>query len=274
MRNLLINFGCSFSYGEGLEFHLWKDIFPSLYKTYKGKTNYFPCNIIAESIKDFSDFRENNRYNGILKNFLDLGLVGRFENGGCNYQNIEKLEILIKHFRIEKNLVPKYCVFQFTNVIRDIVAFCHNPFGLTNLDDGVKWVGEDKKKQLVDNLYLIDDSINRHKLNEIVSEVFIIIFNKLIECFDKLEEMDCKCVFFMGLEDKYSYELIEPTIKSSKYFVPIIFNGREYRSWDYMNRECYLTLRHNIDINDDHPCLDSHKWMANLLYKKYLQLQK
>jgi hypothetical protein len=41
-----------------------------------------------------------------------------------------------------------------------------------------------------------------------------------------------------------------------------------------MNRKCGLPLRENIGVNDDHPCLESHNWLANQLYKKYLEISK
>jgi len=142
------------------------------------------------------------------------------------------------------------------------------------MDDGVRWIGIDLKKKIVENIDIIDDPLRRTTLNQTIADIFFIVFGRLIEKFDELEQMGCKCVFFIGLDDFYSYHLIENTIKTNKYYMPIIFNGHEYRSWDAMNKDCYLTLKQNIGVNDDHPCLDSHKWLANQLYKKYLQISR
>lgn len=274
MTNLLLNFGCSFTYGEGLEFHYWKEHYPKTFELYKNKVTYYPSSLIMISLEDLVTYREKNRYSGILKNFLNLNLLGKSENGGNNYRNIERLELLINYLKIETNYVPKYCVFQFTNIIRDILEFTHNPHGYDIGDDGVKWLGAEKKKEVVESLNLLDDPMRRTSINQTVADVFFIVFGKLIENFRVLESMGCKCVFFIGLEDFYSYHLVESTIKTNEFYMPIIFNGHEYRSWDAMNKDCYLTLKQNIGVNDDHPCLDSHKWLANQLYKKYLKITK
>lgn len=274
MTNLLLNFGCSFTYGEGLEFHYWKDNYPNTFDLYKNKVTYYPSSLIMISLEELVSYREKNRYSGILKNFLNLNLLGKSENGGNNYRNIERLELLINYLKIETNYTPKYCVFQFTNIIRDIMEFIHNPHGYNPMDDGVRWIGIDLKKKIVENIDIIDDPLRRTTLNQTIADIFFIVFGRLIEKFDELEQMGCRCVFFIGLDDFYSYHLIEDTIKTNKYYMPIIFNGHEYRSWDAMNKDCYLTLKQNIGVNDDHPCLDSHKWLANQLYKKYLQISR
>jgi len=271
MKNLLINFGCSFTYGEGLEFHFWQEKYPYLFDIYKNKLSYQPCNTVFTSFEDFILFREENRYNGILKKLLNFSLVGKSNNGGSNYQNIDTMEVIISTLETEKNLIPKYCVFQFTNIIRDVETFCRENNNM-NSSDVENWLGKSLKKNLIENANLINNPLYRKNINGLIKEVFIIILDKLTEQFDKLEKMGCKCVFFMGLDDEYSHHLVEEKIKLNKYFLPIIFNGREYRSWDNMNRKCYLTLRHNIGVTDDHPCLDSHQWIANQLYKKYLEI--
>jgi hypothetical protein len=63
-------------------------------------------------------------------------------------------------------------------------------------------------------------------------------------------------------------------VKNDEYYLPTIYNDTPYESWDIMNRKCGLTLRENIGVNDDHPCLESHIWLANQLYKKYLEISK
>lgn len=273
MKNLLLTFGCSFTYGEALEFHYWKDNYPTTFNLYKNKQTYFPSSLIMASMDELTQYREKNRYSGILKNFLNFGLMTKSENGGCNYRNIERLDILLDYLKVEKEYTPKYCVFQFTSIIRDILEFTRNEFYTPN-DDGVRWLGSDIKKELIENINLLDDSLRRGVLNKTISDIFLIIYNKLLQKFEILESMGCKCVFFVGMEDRYSHHLIYDIIKQSPHYIPITFNGTEYMSWDTMNRDCYLTLRQNIGVNDDHPCLDSHKWLANLLYKKYLELTK
>ena len=273
MTNLLLTFGCSFTYGEGLEFHYWKDNYPNSFDLYKNKVTYFPSSLVMISLDELVQYRETHRWSGTLKNFLNFNLMTKNENGGNNYRNIERLEILMNYLKVETKYVPKYCVFQFTNIIRDIVEFT-NPNSFGDNDDGVRWLGKDMKGNLIQNINLLDDPLRRGSLNKSIAEVFFIVYEKLVEKFDELEKLGCKCLFFMGMEDFYSHHLIHDTIKQSPYYFPITFNGNEYRSWDAMNKDNYLTLRQNIGVNDDHPCLDSHKWLAHSLYKKYLEITK
>lgn len=273
MTNLLLTFGCSFTYGEGLEFHYWKDNYPKTFELYKDKKTYFPSSLIMISLDELVEYREKYRWSGILKNFLNFNLMTKNENGGTNYRNVERLEILLNYIKIEKNYAPKYCVFQFTNIIRDIVEFTNNR-SFDKKDEGVRWLGVDLKNKLIDGIDLLDDPLRRSSLNTTIAEVFFIIYNKLMEKFSELEELGCKCVFFLGLDDFYTHHLIYDKFKDSPHYLPIKFNENEYRSWDAMNKDCYLTLKKNIGVNDDHPCVDSHKWLANQLYKKYLELIK
>jgi len=269
MTNLLLTFGCSFTYGEGLEFHYWREHYPDTFNLYKNKVTYYPSSLIMISLDELVQYREKNRWSGILKNFLGFNLMTKAENGGINYRNIERLELLIKYLKEEKKYVPKYCVFQLTSIIRDVVEFTNQ-----NINDGLMWIGKEKRDELIKDIELLDDPMRRGNLNRTIADVFFIVVNRLVEQFNKLEKIGCKCLFFIGMEDIYSHPLIIDKLKENPYYFPIIFNRTEYSSWDKMNSDNYLTLRQNIDVNDDHPCLDSHKWLANTLYKKYLEMTR
>ncbi len=272
MKDLLITFGCSFTYGEALEFHYLMDNYPESFSLYKNRTNYYQTFSIFSSLDELIKFRENNRYNGILKNFLGSSLMSKAENGGCNYRNIEMMELYIQYIAKEKKFNPKCCVFQLTNIIRDVIEFSANHSLMC--DDAERWLGKELKKELIDNIGTLNDPLRDKKLNIIISKIFSIIVEKINENFLVLEKMGCKCILFNGVEDRYSHHLVYDVLKQSKFYMPIIFNMSEYRSWDNMNRENYLTLKENIGVNDEHPCLDSHKWLANTLYRKYLELSK
>lgn len=273
MRNLLLTFGCSFTYGEALEFHYWKDNFPSTFNLYKNKMTYFPSSFIMSSLDELVEFREKNRYSGILKNFLNFGLMTKSDNGGNNHRNIERMDTLIEYLKYEKDYQAKYCVFQFTNIVRDIIEFTQHDTDAPH-DPGIVWLGKDGKESIKKNINLLNDPLRRGELNKNIADIFIMMFENLIKRFEILEEMGCKCVFFIGMEDFYSHHLIYDIIKESPYYLPMVFNGNEYRSWDSLNKDNYLTIRQNLGVFDDHPCLDSHKWLANTLYKKYLELLK
>ncbi len=267
MKNTLIAIGCSFTYGEGLEFHYWKDNYPSTYSRFFDKTSYEPCKFIMDSVESFMDYRQLNRYAGVLKRFLNFELIHHNENGGCNFKNIQKLDTIIQHLSIEKNLTPAYCVFQFTNIIRDVNEFMMQEYDANN------WLSKELYAELKENIIYMDAQ-NKTKINNTIKKVFEVILSELLKRFKTLEKLGCKTVFFVGLDDKDTFKLIKPLLEESEYYLPIIFQNTEYRSWDHMNRENYLTLRQHLGANDDHPCLQSHHWMANQLYKKYLEITK
>lgn len=267
MKNSLIAVGCSFTYGEGLEFHYWKDNYPSTYSRFFDKTTYNPCKFITDSVESFIDYRRTNRWAGVLKRFLNFELIHHNENGGCNFKNIQKLDDIIEHLRLESNLVPSYCVFQFTNIIRDVNEFMMQEY------DANMWLTPELYSELKENIIYMDSNI-KTKLNNTIKKVYELIFNELLKRFAILEKMGCKCIFFVGLDDRDTHKLIKPLLEESPYYLPIIFQNTEYRSWDHMNRETYLTIRQHLGVNDDHPCLQSHHWMANELYKKYLEITK
>jgi len=272
MKDLLMTFGCSFTYGEGLEFHCLMDNYPDSFSLYKNRTNYYHTHSIFSSLYELVEFRESNKYSSLLKNFISCTLMSKAENGGCNYRNIEMMELYIEYLNKEKKFTPKYCVFQLTNIIRDVIEFSGNHSLLC--DDAERWLGKELKAELIQNVSTLNDPLRDKKLNFIISKIFSILIDRINKNFIILESMGCKCTVFNGVEDEYSHHLVSEILLQNKFYMPIIFNRSEYRSWDHMNKENFLTLKKNIDVNDDHPCLDSHKWLANTLYKKYLELTK
>jgi hypothetical protein len=120
MSDLLITIGDSFTYGEGLQFHLWKNRYSNTFDMFKGKTSYEPCQTVSETFSEFYDFRTTNNYSGVLGKLLNIQKVSNFGNGGSNYGAIETLDIWLDYLKSEKAIQPKLFVFQFTNVIRDI----------------------------------------------------------------------------------------------------------------------------------------------------------
>ena len=56
MSDLLITIGDSFTYGEGLQFHLWKNRYSNTFDMFKGKTSYEPCQTVSETFSEFYDF--------------------------------------------------------------------------------------------------------------------------------------------------------------------------------------------------------------------------
>jgi hypothetical protein len=57
-------------------------------------------------------------------------------------------------------------------------------------------------------------------------------------------------------------------------YLPITYEGNLYSDWDTMNRNNKLSIRESLGVNDDHPNLDSHQYITNLIYQKYLEMSK
>lgn len=87
-------------------------------------------------------------------------------------------------------------------------------------------------------------------------------------------EFGTKCIYFIGSAEQYSKKLYHSLIQSDIHYLPIVYKENLYTDWDTMNRQNGLTIRLSLGVNDDHPNLDSHQYITNLIYKKYLDISK
>lgn len=274
MSDILITIGDSFTYGEGLQFHLWKQRYPSTFNSFSQKTTYEPCQTISSTFDEFEQFRKKYNYTGILSSFLNCNTVSNFGNGGSNLSSIETLDKWVDYLRIENTIKPLLCVFQFTNIIRDI----HSVAG--QRQNGVRIFGEELYESLqyaIARMNTMNPIINSEKveLGILFDKVFQIILLESKKRFRILEEQfGVKTIYFLGPVDEYSNELVSKYITEDSNYLPLYYNSKEYHSWDKLNRDNKWTLREKIGVNDDHPCLESHQWLANQLYKKYLEISQ
>jgi hypothetical protein len=251
MEISLLTFGDSFTYGEGLQFHLWKERYKDTFELYKNKKQYFPCHTIVSSVKIFDEYRIKNNYSNVLNEKLNTSLISSSQNGGSNIRNLDLLNTLIEYLETEKNVVPKYCVFQFTDVSRDF-------FEIQNNDYYYKIFG----KEFVNNICSLNSNLGKTS-TDILDNIVTKIIDVLILKFNILEtKYNCKCLYFIGLnEGKWKNNNI-----NNSYYFPICYNDILYDSWNMLNKNNNWTLKQNIDVNDGHPCLESHNWLANELY--------
>lgn len=273
MGNLLITIGDSFTYGEGLQFHLWKTRYSNSYSNFHQKTNYEPCQTISSTFEEFNSFRKTYNYTGVLSRFLNVPYVTNYGNGGSNYSSLETLDIWIDYIKMEKSITPTLCIFQFTNIIRDIIHVqrVHRNNG------GI--YGEsfyDEIKFVIAKLNPVSSHSNEDVkiINNVLVKCFQIILLEVKKRFSILEELGCNCLYFIGSADLNSANLITQTIGEDLYNFSIIYENTQYDSWDDMNRKNKWTLRDSINVNDDHPSIDSHHWLARNLYQKYLEITK
>jgi hypothetical protein len=275
MSDLLITIGDSFTYGEGLQFHLWKEKYTNSFNRFKGKDRYEPCQTVSETFSEFYEYRMANNYSGVLGKLMGISRVSNFGNGGSNYGALETMDIWLDYLNFEKGITPKLCVFQFTNVTRDIG---HVQGKYRDSSGGVfgAELYEDIKYTIARlNPTHTPGKSDIAKMNPILVKVFNVMLLEVKKRFTILEEKyGCKCIFLLGSTEEHSRKLVYDVVKDDEHYLPTIYNDTPYEDWDVMNKECGLTLRENIEVNDGHPCLESHHWLANQLYKKYLEISK
>lgn len=273
MSELLITIGDSFTYGEGLQFHLWKHRYSNTFSSFHKKTKYQPCHTISSTFNEFDAFRKTYNYTGVLSKFLGIDYVTNMGNGGSNYSGLETLDMWIDYIKMEKSISPKLCVFQFTNVIRDI-THVYTTYKASGGIYGDSFYEEIKFVIAKLNPMNSHSKKDIEDMNPILLKCFQLILLEIKKRFSILEGLGCKCIYFVGSSEEYSASLVTESIKGDVYNFPIIYEGNRYDSWDQMNRKNKWTLRENLDVNDDHPCLDSHQWLAHNIYQKYLEISK
>lgn len=273
MGELLITIGDSFTYGEGLQFHLWKNKYSNSYSNFHQKLQYQPCQTISSTFNEFDMFRKTYNYTGVLSKFLGIEYVSNYGNGGSNYSSMETLDMWIDYIKMEKVLRPILCVFQFTNIIRDINHV------YTNYKTSGGIYGESFYEEIKFVIAKLNPMSSHSKediehMNPILAKCFRLILLEIKKRFSILEKLGCKCIYFVGTSEYNSSHLVTELIKDDVYNFPLIYSGVQYNSWDEMNRKNKWTLRENINVNDDHPCLDSHQWLGQNLYRKYLEISQ
>jgi hypothetical protein len=122
MQDFLITLGDSFTYGEGLEYYLWKEKYSNSYDIYRPieDNNFIIKRLFQSTNLELFNYRVSNRYSNLLNEKFGTELIIQTNNGGNNLMRLNDLDLLIELFKNEPNTNPKYCIFQFTHVCRDV----------------------------------------------------------------------------------------------------------------------------------------------------------
>jgi hypothetical protein len=261
MKDLLITLGDSFTYGEGLEYYVWREKYYNSYNIYKNtiNNNFLVKRIFQWTNLEFINFRVLNRYANLLNEKLGTQLFIQSQNGGSNMDRLNDLNTLIELFENEPNLIPKYCIFQFTHTCRDVEPILEktNPNNNALNLFGNEFCEKIEKK--------IDD------LDYIINEILIKEIELLKLKFEFLEKKyNCKCFYFFGLGDINSINSNNELFKKDSYFIELNYKSEKYATWLELIEKNNLRLSNTIRVNDDHPNLESHKWMSEYLYHKII----
>lgn len=267
MSDALITLGCSFTYGEGLSYELIKEKYKLTYENLKeipsnkvnGNMFYF-----TETIKEFDEYRTKNNYSNILKSLLNVDLITNGQNGGRNIERLIDLDKIIGFLEIEKDIKPKFMVFQVTHIGRDIEDI------LVPNDRTEDYIKKTYGIDFIEKVRTLDNGKNyAWDLDSLFDEALKIFIKNLESRFKKMENLfKTKCVYFFGLGDVFLIERSYNYFSSSKYFLELKENDTKYMTINDMNFKLNWNLRSTIGVNDDHPSSISHKWLAHELYKK------
>jgi hypothetical protein len=261
MEKTLIALGDSFTYGEGLDYYVWKEKYSNSYEFYKNiPDNNLPIKRTFQyTNQEFNNFRILNRYANLLNEKLGTQLLIQTNGGGNNLMRLNDLNILIELFKNEPNIIPKYCIFQFTHVCRDAEQIL-NKENLGN--HALNTFGEEFCKKIENEIDNFD-----YIFNEILIKEVEILKPK----FEFLEKTyNCKCFYFFGLGDVKSINNNSELFKKDHQFIELNYNSENYATWLELIEKNNLRLRDSIGVYDDHPNLESHKWLSEYLYHKII----
>jgi hypothetical protein len=266
LEKLLITLGDSFTYGEGLEYYIWQQKYNNSYEIYKSsQDNNIPIKRTFQWVnQEFIKFRTLNRYANLLNEKLETELLIQSNNGGSNLDRLNDLDVLIELFKSEPNLMPKYCIFQFTHVSRDILRIINykNEYNYV-----LNFFGNEFCEKISNEDFIENDS----KLNGMFNNVLIREIEILKSKFEFLEKTyNCKCFYFFGLGDEYSINYNTELFKKDYQFIELNYNSENYSTWLELIQKNNLRLIDTIGVNDDHPNLESHRWMSEYLYHKII----
>ena len=220
MEDYLITFGCSFTYGEALAHELIKSKYPNKFNELisvpysKISRKMFK---IGEMFKEMDDYRKNNNYSFFLKKRLNVGLISNAENGGRNIQRLMDLDILINFLESGNVGRPKYLVFQFTHIGRDIEHM------LIQWDPTKEFLYETYGNDFIKKVINASNGKNdAWVLDNLFDEATRIFLMQLEKRFKKLEKLfGTKCLFFFGLGSVKSISENYYYYKNNPFFMEI-----------------------------------------------------
>jgi hypothetical protein len=266
MENLLIILGDSFTYGEGLDYYMWQEKYNNSYEIFKiTQNNNFPIRRMFQSTnQEFNKFRTLNRYANLLNEKLGTQLLIQSNNGGSNMNRLNDLDMLIELFKNEPNLIPQYCIFQFTHTCRDVESILNQTIlDTTNSYNGALDIFGNEFFKKIENKF--------EDLDYIFNEILIKEIEILKLKFEFLEKTyNCKCFYFFGLGDVNSISNNNELFKKDHQFIELNYNSQTYSTWLELIEKNNLRLRDSPGVNDDHPNLESHKWLSEYLYHKII----
>jgi hypothetical protein len=289
--------GCSYTWGEGLE----------LYQNDKKWIEARNSNMEHFDIKKVTDeksaqFREDNRFAGIVSNHYNTTAIVAQENGGCeaaSHRHIVDTRNGYLHGSPEKNANHNFAViiYQFTALDRNpphFTYFCkcnrcvETTFqSISNIWELITPITKYGKK--LNNL-LKEDEFNISFYHEMVRIIGLkneddigIIHDKLIKYFikwktegisklvEELKEINKEIpIYFLDTWNSYEHGILNKFDFIKDRTIPLIDeNGNSHTKWKDWSKNVkgYVISSDFPKTNNHHPSLKSHKLISSSIIK-------
>jgi hypothetical protein len=282
MKKSIVSVGCSFTYGEGLQYF---SELPSV--VFTESHSYNPANINLSQFK----FVEKYRYSQQIADRLNTTLITRSRNGGSHNQIESFLEIILpigesanlqlhdmmEHFQLDDELHLRattarldevsHIIIQTTNPMRDIFEFESNGviYNTTqfNNDKGNCPIYESFIN------YAIEKFGGYPELEEYVFSQFL---NRIEDRCKLYESYGIKIMLLLWQDENNNTALNHPYFKDK--ITKIYYNNNEYtsiRQWQLENPKFFIknSFRHiGMCKGDEHPTLEGHTILAESILKQ------
>lgn len=271
MREMLLTLGDSFTWGEGLDSHLIGEMFPDWSVKLREWTERDdkPNEIqkmkykLTTSIPQLTYKRIESTYGYLLNDMLGTTLITNGVNGGSNIDRLVDLDFFISIFKIANDTKPTHCIFQLTHVCRDIQHIFEHRWS-TELNLMVDEVFPQRYKDAVEG----KDYWAWEKLG-LFNTALRYIICAIVNRFKIMEELwGTKCLLFLGLGEKVIGPTMVEYLNRNPYYVPMIWEGKEYATFSEIGRLEGLQIRDTTGFHDGHCDNSLHIWLSEYLYSK------
>jgi hypothetical protein len=271
MREMLLTFGDSFTWGEGLDSHLIKEMFPQWSEKLAEWTERDdkPNEVqrfkhkLTTSIPQLNIRRMESTYGYLLNDMLGTTHISNGLNGGSNIDRFVDLDYFISLFDLAEDTHLKYCVFQLTHVCRDIQHILEEKWNLDIIRTTEEVFPPHYRDAVMGKDYYQWEAMG------MFNTALRYVINYLLERFKIMEEKwGTKCFFFLGLGEKELGPSFWEYLYTLPQFVPMIWQGKEYTSFSEIGRLNKLQIRDTTGFHDGHCDNSLHKWLSQYLYLK------
>ncbi len=270
MREVLITFGDSFTWGEGLDSYLISEMFPDWSSKMREMTERDdkPNEIqrlkykLTTSIPQLTFRRIESTYGYLLNEKLGTTHISNGVNGGFNIDRLVDLDYFIKAFEMASDTKPKYCIFQLTHVCRDIQHIFEHKWS-----DDINKVVDSTFPQRYRDAVEGKDYFQWEHLG-LFSTALRYIVCSIEERFKTMENLwGTKCFFFLGLGEPVMGPTIREYLYKNPHFIPMMWEGKEYATFSEIGRLEGLSIKDTVGFHDAHCDNSLHKWLSEYLYE-------